>query len=922
MAYNFTDATLLGYQVNKNYLGEGVFALNTIKNISIEGILDNRIDNADSEGVKQTFQKISGFLTGIVNAYDAVIINGYNLGTGKVTNLSFPDQNPIRLGSYKYDIEIVENSDFSNIQTGDIYGTFLSGVSDKILALDETLNFDNAANGDYSYNHDLNIQYYDTGSDLFAKSKDFANSIYNDSLKLGLIGSFSGFYDVLKTKKNYFSETYDLISKRCGFSKRILINKNYNSNYSTTLSHVLSFDANGKISVTEQGIIKGLDNTLNYTADNYFNTELANSYTRCQNIFNVYAEKYGLSTKDSLFNQPFNLGKTADWFNNILEYSVSYVNDPAFEGNIINTYNITVNKDIQEVGIYTEQGELTQVGQFGDITGLNLIKTKYQDAKTRASTNYPTYKLKNSSLSLGFLGNTNLPETINLSNWPLDDFGQDINGLYTYRISGVRLPYSGTFNGYAKDDGYNSYIYFNNNKWNQYSSGTLNLIDPDAEQYISDSYITGSAEQRDINNFVLGLKNLNIWSGLDNIWLLKSGYNNGSGDVFFDLKSGSFNPSQVFSGFQIGTINKTLSGYKMPSASSLINYLSYPNHPIRFTGTNCTSMFLLENYTSAPTNQEILFSSESFQGSGFRMGYQGGGEKEFTIWSNQSTTGIGFLAKETAVHAKPYSFITAGIKNNLQGRGTGVLLVDDKNKVEAGGDYNDWPANINTFPAPAGGTYTFGNNTVLFIKTKQDIFNQHSGIKSLAKRTFAQNLDFPATIETWTNSNSSSPNILPLSGWIRSNNSTAYGSINSFAQNSTYNNNFSYSIEKTNDNSILEGHPYYKSLSMKIDDQSPTNMYKEYIIANKNPKNVLFLFGNQVEIGNRSVNINGTLVRPTGNFWDAPIAFPLTDLKSKSISGALNLISNDAYIDNINYSYDSDNNFSFNLSVKYLDKVV
>ena len=547
MAYNFTDATLLGYQVNKNYLGEGVFALSTIKNISIEGILDNRLTNADSEGVKENFQKISEFLTGIVNAYDAVIVNGYNLGTGKVNNLSFPDQNPIRLGSYKYDIEIVENSDFSNIQTGDIYGTFLSGVNDKILSLDETLNFDNAANGDYSYNHDLNIQYYDTGSDLFTKSKNFANSVYNDSLKLGLIGPFSGFYDVLKTKKNYFSETYDLISKRCGFSKNILINKNYNNNYTTTLNHTITLDANGKISVTEQGVIKGLDNTLNYTANNYFNTELANSYNRCQNVFNVYVEKYGLGAKDSLFSQPFNLGKTADWFNNSLEYNVSYVNDPAFEGNVINTYNITVNKDIQEVGVYTEQGQIIQVGQVNDINDLSAVKTKYQTAKNRASTDYPTYKLRNSS----------------------------------------------------------------------FSAGTLN--------------------------------------------------------------------------------------------------------------SNSTS---------------------------------------------------------------------------------------------------------------------------------------------------------------------------------------------------TYNNNFSYSIEKTNDNSILEGDPYYKSLSMKIDDQSPTNLYKEYIIANKNPKNVLFLFGNQVEIGNRSVNINGTLVRPTGNFWAAPIAFPLTDLKSKSISGALNLISNDAYIDNINYSYDSDNNFSFNLSVKYLDKVV
>ena len=643
MAYNFTDATLLGYQVNKNYLGEGVFALSTIKNISIEGILDNRVNNSDSEGVKENFQKISGFLTGIVNAYDAVIVNGYNLGTGKVNNLSFPDQNPIRLGSYKYDIEIVENSDFSNIQTGDIYGTFLSGVNDKILSLDETLNFDNAANGDYSYNHDLNIQYYDTGSDLFTKSKNFANSVYSDSLKLGLIGPFSGFYDVLKTKKNYFSETYDLISKRCGFSKKILINKNYNNNYTTTLNHTITLDTNGKITVTEQGVIKGLDNTLNYTADNYFNTELANSYNRCQNVFNVYVEKYGLGAKDSLFTQPFNLCKTADWFNNSLEYSVSYVNDPAFEGNVINTYNITVNKDIQEVGVYTEQGEIIQVGQVGDITGLNLIKTKYQAAKTRASTNYPTYKLRNSSLSAGSFYNINLPSKILLQGWALSSYGEDVNGTYTLQNT--------------------------------------------------------------------------------------------------------------------------------PLFGSQVTYLA----------------------------------------------------------DNQ---------------------------------GDGIY-----------------------------GIYFFGTSWIL--------------------------REFVGGIQEWRVITTNK--VLPLNNWVQVSSAGPAGSIQEIP---TYNNQFSYSIEKTNDNSILEGDPYYKSLSMKIDDQSPTNMYKEYIIANKNPKNVLFLFGNQVEIGNRSVNINGTLVRPTGNFWAAPIAFPLTDLKSKSISGALNLISNDAYIDNINYSYDSDNNFSFNLSVKYLDKAV
>jgi hypothetical protein len=644
MAYTFTDATLLGYQLNKNYLGEGTLLLNTTKNISIEGVL---LNPKAVEGVEQTLTKVTGLLTGIVNRYDAVIINGYNLGSGKVSSLSFPEENPIRVGKYRYNIEILENNDFTNIQTGSIYGTFLSGVSDKILSLDENLNFDNSENGDYSYNHNINIQYYDDGSDLFTKSKNFANSVYYDTLNIGLIGEFSGFYNILKNKKNYFSENYDLINKKCSFNKKILINKNYNSNYTTSLSHNLTFDTNGKITVTENGKIKALDNTLNYTADNYFNTELANSYTRCQNVFNVYVEKYGLGVKDSLFNQPFNLGKTADWFNNSLEYSVSYVNDPAFEGNVINTYNITVNKDIQEVGIYTEQGEIIQVGQVGSVNDLSTVKTKYQAAKTRASTNYPTYKLKNSSLSAGNFYTINLPSKVLLEGWAPDESDVDINGIYVYL--------------------YNTYV-------DQYPYLTTN-----AYKHIS----------------------LNSW-------------------IYFNTTSNSWELS-----------------------------------------------------TSANSNQ-------------------------------------------------------------------------------------------------------------------------------------------------WTNP-SANPNILPRNGWIIGN---ALGSAGTISEISTYNNQFSYSIEKTNDNSILEGDPYYKSLSMKIDDQSPTNMYKEYIIANKIPKNILYVFGNQVEIGSKTVTINGTLVRPTLNPWSNPLNFPLSDLKSKSISGAFNLISNDAYIDNINYSYDSDNNFSFNLSVKYLDKVV
>jgi len=636
MAFTFTNATLLGYQLNKNYLGEGLFSTNTTKDISIEGIFLNL---TGVEGVSNSLNKISEYLTGIENVYDSIIINNYNLGSGKILNISFPDQNPVRLGHYVYNIEVLENSDFSNVQTGDIYGTFLSGVKNNINSFDETLNFENADNGDYSYNHDINIEFNDDKSDLFTKSKNFAESIYNDNLNIGLIGSFSGFYNILKTKKNYFSETYDLINKRCSFSKRILINKNYNSDYTISIDHNLTFDGNGKITVTENGKIKALNNTLAYTAENYFNTELSNSYTRCQDIFNTYTEKYGLGQKDSLYNQPFNLGKTANEFENSLEYNVSYVNDPSFEGNIINNYNITINQDAEGIINYSEQGDLIQIGQIGSIINLNLIKAKYLDAKTRVAASYPNLKLKSSSLSAGILG-VDYIYMIIISN---QTFPNKVNGIYLRSSGGTTK-----FIGPARNDGDGPPAY---------------SLYPE-----------------------IWWDNVNGWWGLSLL--------------------GEIDGEQAFKSYD------------------LINWISVND-----------------------------------------------------VWDGIATT----------------------------------------------------------------------------YKT-------------------------------------------------------------------TYNNNFSYSLEKTSDSSILDDNPYYKNLSMSIEDREPFDFYKEYIIANRNPKNIFFVSGNQIEMGNKTITINGSLVKPTTNFWETPINFPLDDLKKKSVSGAFDLISSEAYIDSINYDYDSENNFSFNLNVKYLKK--
>ena len=400
MAYTFTDATLLTYQVNKNYLGEGISSLNERVKITIKGIFDNRLANPHGKGVKQSIDSIKSLLLTTSNVYDDIIVNNFNLGKGIITNISFPDDNPIIIGDYTYDIEVIKNTDFSNISSSSTtYGSTLYNLKDLINNFDEKFDFEYAQDGTYTCRHSITLQYFNDKTDVITKCKNLANTLFNENLSLGLIGKFAGAYSSLRTKKNYYSESYDLINKTCTFTKEIEINENLSSSYSNKISHSLTFGEDGKITVQEQGLIKALDDTQSFTADNYFSTELSKSFTRCQNVFDSYSSKYGLSSKDSLYNAPHDLGKTINLVDNSLEYSVSYVNDPTFEGGLTHSYSITINQNADNVNTYSEEGEIYLNAPLGTILNLNQFKTKYLEAKNRADSSYPTYNTSNRSMS-------------------------------------------------------------------------------------------------------------------------------------------------------------------------------------------------------------------------------------------------------------------------------------------------------------------------------------------------------------------------------------------------------------------------------------------------------------------------------------------------------------------------------------------
>ena len=250
----------------------------------------------------------------------------------------------------------------------------------------------------------MDIQFYNDESDVILKSKNLANTIYNDSgVYLGLFGKFSGFYNNLMFRQNVIQENYDLINKSASFQKNIQIDENYKINYSLELTNTSSRNTEGVLTVTENGKILGLENTDEYTAKKYLNTEISSSFNRC----NALASNYYSS---SVNNEPFTLGTTFDKYTNSLSYNVSYTDNINFYSGLIHMYDITLEQGNDNINYYTRNGNVKLssaiIGQISQASNdFSKFKSIYQEALSA----YSNYKLTNTSNNFNIIypGNIN-----------------------------------------------------------------------------------------------------------------------------------------------------------------------------------------------------------------------------------------------------------------------------------------------------------------------------------------------------------------------------------------------------------------------------------------------------------------------------------------------------------------------------------
>jgi len=227
----------------------------------------------------------------------------------------------------------------NNLYTG-INGPFWTQYGTMINSFSENFNYDKRNDGSIESNHNISFNLLTGGYNI---ASGIANYVYN-----GDIGS-EGFYTSLTTNlifttgisglidptlvRQYYTENYDTLRNNYSFNKRTeypsLLSEN-NNQITKEIKNTMVLDDNGIITITENGKIKAF---LNFTqAINEFNSTVLNNniYNRCVNMYNSLTGFGNITGNSQLNNYPIKNDIIYNKPGLILDYSISFNDDPNF----------------------------------------------------------------------------------------------------------------------------------------------------------------------------------------------------------------------------------------------------------------------------------------------------------------------------------------------------------------------------------------------------------------------------------------------------------------------------------------------------------------------------------------------------------------------------------------------------------------
>lgn len=350
MILNLPNVSLLGLNQSYRFLGAG-FHYSNSKQLSIEGSL-NDLTNLSG---------ISGTWSGLYNVksnpnFESIILNGFNFGAGRLLNASFPEGNDVQLKNYSLTVEVFETGNLYNLSNTYYQGIDVSNFQ-YLQDFEESYSFERKTNGGYGYNHNASIRFNSGVGDLsaIAAAKNLAKTLFTGK-NLGF-AFYSGF--VAKAGKRFISETYNKITNECSFNEVFDFDSNY-GNYSLTRTNSFNIDANGVVTATENGVIRGIETPTYQKAINALNSVKAQSYERVTGMVFDYD-----SSLTGILSTPIRQSNSLDIFGNNLSYELVYSSDSANSGSFFWNYEQQLTTSLG-ISVLTENGNI--IGN-----GTNLI---------------------------------------------------------------------------------------------------------------------------------------------------------------------------------------------------------------------------------------------------------------------------------------------------------------------------------------------------------------------------------------------------------------------------------------------------------------------------------------------------------------------------------------------------------------------
>ena len=356
---NFDKTTILGSSTEYEYFGANLYNYRKIRTLKVEGFL---IDADILEGSSApNVTDIDDFLQ--VPTMEEVTINDEEFGIGKLTSISFSDDDlSPNLKKVSASIEIYEEG---------LEDDFIVLPNTKFLeSLSESFSFNrSASNKDFNYS--VSILYLDDETtDPLALAKTLAEALINEALSGELVVGYDP-----SAYKLYSTESIDKISRSYSLSHQYNFVEDPEDDCDYTLETSISTDGNGITTVSERGVVRGIDGEdLLGAAKSKASDLIDNSYSRCLTAFNVFITGY--ETPQTLNSKKISVTRDINERSSTVTYTVVYSNDISIQASHSWSYSNEIKKS-ESFYLISERGQI-----IGDGKPFPIASSSIENAKT------------------------------------------------------------------------------------------------------------------------------------------------------------------------------------------------------------------------------------------------------------------------------------------------------------------------------------------------------------------------------------------------------------------------------------------------------------------------------------------------------------------------------------------------------------